>query len=148
MSGGEIGEDEQVVRYVAPRLIHEHERVDAQAFVLRDGDVNTGLSVNWLGAFAGDAQNQLQEVRQRCRLQIKTDGRFAEIKVQDIEVGAATNGIDVSLVLWPLGPTDEFDEDPSHTLVVGLPDPKTYPDLAIEIGGALADAVANLHPPY
>ena len=147
MIGGEIGEDEQVVRYVRPRLVHDNKRVDAQAFVLRDADLCTGLSVNWLGAFNGSTHTQLQAVRQRVRLNVSPNGRFAEIKVQDIKDEAAIKNVDVSLVLRPLPQTEEFDADPSHASVVGLPDPNIDLNLATEIGGALADAVATLHPP-
>ena len=157
MKGREIREDQRVARYVRPRLVHltghadpeafVDARVDSGAFVLRMGDDGTaedGLSVNWLDAFPGGTRSQLEEVTRCLRLKVTRNGRFAEFVVGDLTALLAAENVDSSVVRAPLEAEDDYPEDPSHALVLGLPHPST--DRATEVGAHLARA-AVLHCP-
>ena len=147
MKATEIQEDQRVVRYVRPRLVHSTGHADPEAFVLRthdDGTPEAGLSVNWLGAFAGGTRNQLEQVKLRLQLRVTSNGRFAEFVVGDLTTLLAAENIDSSVVHDPLKEKDGHFEDPSHALVLGLPHPST--DRATEVGAQLARA-ALLHSP-
>lgn len=147
MKGSEIREDQRVVRYVKPRLIHSTGHADPEAFVLRmcdDGTPEAGLSVNWLDVFPGGTENQLKEVIRHLRLNVTRRGRFAEFVVGDLTAFLAEENINGSVIHDPLKAEDDFLEDPSHALVLGLPSPLT--DRATEVGARLARA-AILHSP-
>ena len=153
MKGTEIQEDQRVVRYVRPRLIHSTGHADPeafadpQAFVLRtfdDGTPEAGLSVNWLGAFSGGTRSQIEKVTLRLRLKVSSNGRFAEFVVGDLTTLLAAENIDGSVIHDPLETEGDYPEDPSHALVIGLPPPST--DRATEVGAQLARA-ALLHCP-
>ena len=153
MKGREIREDQRVVRYVRPRLVHSTGHADPEAFsdpeafVLRtldDGTPEAGLSVNWLDAFPGETRSQLEQVTLRLRLKVTRNGRFAEFAVGDLTTLLAAENVDSSVVHDPLEAEDDFPEDPSHALVLGLPPPST--DRATEVGAKLARA-ALLHCP-
>ena len=153
MKGREIQEDQRVVRYVRPRLVHSTGHADPeafadpQAFVLRtldDGTPEDGLSINWLDAFPGGIQSQLEEVTRCLRLKVTRNGRFAEFVVGDLTTLLAAENVESSVVHDPLEAEDDYPEDPSHALVLGLPHPST--DRATEVGAQLARA-ALLHLP-
>ena len=147
MKGREIREDQRVVRYVRPRLVHSTGHADPEAFVLRtldDGTPEAGLSVSWLGAFPGGTRSQLEKVALRLRLRVTSNGRFAEFVVGDLTTLLASENVDSSVVHDPLEAEDDYPEDPSHALVLGLPPPST--DRATEVGAQLARA-ARLHFP-
>ena len=147
MKGREIREDQRVARYVRPRLVHSTGHADPEAFVLRtndDGTPEDGLSVNWLDAFPGGTRSQLEEVTRCLRLKVTRNGRFAEFVVGDLMALLAAENVDGSVVRAPLEAEDDYPEDPSHALVLGLPPPST--DRATEVGAHLARA-ALLHCP-
>ena len=153
MKGREIQEDQRVVRYVRPRLVHctghadPEAFVDAGAFVLRtidDGTPEVGLSVSWLGAFPGGTRSQLEKVTLHLRLKVTSNGRFAEFVVGDLTALLAAVNVDGSVVHDALEAEADYPEDPSHALVLGLPPPST--DRATEVGAHLARA-ALLHLP-
>ena len=148
-SGDQIPDNNHVVRYVKPSLVDD-ETVDGSAFVLRK--VETTLSVNWLEAFGDDNQeHQLNEVRRLFRLQLPRSGRFAKLNVGETkrhvleyveETGVAAG---IGIAAAPLDPTDEFEADPSHAAVTGLP--PSDDDKALFIGELIAQCVMYpLHP--
>lgn len=148
MKGREIREDQRVARYVRPRLVHSTGHADPEAFVLRtrdDGIPEDGLSVNWLDAFPGGTRSQLEEVTRRLRLRVTRNGRFAEFVVGDLTTLLAAENVDGSVVRVPLEAEDDYPEDPSHALVLGLPHPST--DRATEVGAHLARAALLHFPP-
>ena len=148
MIGDQIPDDGHVVRYVKPSLV-EDEAVDGTAFVLRKGEAT--LSVNWLEAFGGDDKDhQLSEVRRVFRLRLARSGRFAELNVGETkrhvlesveETGVAAR---IGLAAAPSDPTDEFEADPSHAVVTGLPPSDS--DEALFIGDLIAECV--MYPLY
>ena len=149
MTGDQIPDDNHVVRYVKPSLVDD-ETVDGSAFVLRKGE--TTLSVNWMEAFGGDDQeHQLSEVRRLFRLQLARSGRFAKLNVGEtkrhvlecVEETGVTARIGIAAA--PLDPADEFEADPSHAAVTGLP--PSDDDKALFIGELIAQCVMYpLHP--
>ncbi len=80
MRGDELPDDSHVVRYAKPTLVKEDGSVGGEAFQLRSGEES--LSVNWLECFPGISKSQqIEQVRQRSRLQLRPNGRFAELSV-------------------------------------------------------------------
>ena len=143
MTGDELSDDGPVVRYVKPSLV-EDETVDGSAFVLRKGEAT--LSVNWLEAFGGDDQDhQLAEIRRLFRLQLARTGRFAKLNIGEtkrhISEGAEEIGVpaEIGISAAPLEPTDEFEADPSHAAVTGLPPGDV--DEALLFGDLIAECV-------
>ena len=154
MKGTGIQEDQRIVRYVRPRLVHSTGHADPEAFAdpgafvlrtLHDGTPEAGLSVNWLDAFPGGTESQLKNVTLRLRLKVTGNGRFAEFVVGDLATLLAAENVDSSVVHDPLEAEDDYPEDPSHALVLGLPPPST--DRATEIGAQLARAALLHFPP-
>lgn len=148
MTSDQIPDEDHVVRYVKPSLV-EDEAVDGSAFVRRKTDA--ALSVNWLEAFGGDDQErQLSEVRRLFRLQLPRNGRFAKLNVgetkrhvmESVEETGAAAGIGIAAA--PLDPIDEFEADPSHAEVTGLPPHDS--DEALFFGDLIAECV--LYPLY
>lgn len=148
MNGDDLPNDNHVVRYVKPSLIDE-EVVDGSAFVLRDNEY--GLSVNWLEAFGGsDQQIQLNNVRRVFRLKKSKNGRFAKLNVGDtkrlVSEGAKEAGliVDLGMTEAPLVRTTEFEADPSHANITGVP--LSGGDVAMVVGDLIADCL--LYPLY
>lgn len=149
MTGDQIPDGDHVVRYVKASLVDD-ETVDGSAFVLREGEAT--LSVNWLEAFQGDEQErQISNVQRLSRLRLTRNGRFAKLNVGEtkrhvsecVEENRVTAGI--GIVAAPLDPTDEFEADPSHAAVAGLPPGDS--DEALFIGDIIAECVMYpLHP--
>ena len=148
MKGDELPNDGHVVRYVKPTLVDE-EVVDGSAFVLRENE--NGLSVNWLEAFADAEQHvQLNEVRRLFRLNLSANGRFAKLKVgetkQRVSANAEEAGISLALTIneAPLPHTEEFEADPSHAEIIGVP--PGHSDQAMLIGDLIAECI--IYPLY
>ena len=82
MNGKELSPEDHVVRYVKPSSMHEG-RVDSSEFQLnlrRTGD--KGVSVNWLECYADcPKEARLAEIRKVIRLELRRNGRFAELNV-------------------------------------------------------------------
>ena len=136
--------DNHVVRYVRLRQL-DRGAVDGSAFVLRENE--RGLSVNWLQAFGNnnDHDFQLQQVRRLFRLKLSTSGRFARLHVGEtkrlISEGAEEAGISIVLdvVKAPSPRTDEFEADPSHAEITGVPPCDS--DEALVIGDLISECV-------
>lgn len=143
MTSDKLPDESHVVRYVKPSLV-EDDAIDGSAFLLRQGE--TTLSVNWLEAFGGvDQDYQLDEVRRLSRLRLARNGRFAKLSVGEtkrhVSEGAKETGIPAELGVSaaPLDPADDFEADPSHAVVTGLPPGDS--DNALLIGDLIAESV-------
>ena len=80
MNRSDLPDDAHVVRYARPTAVREDGRVDGSAFRLRAGDA--GLSVNWLECFTDlPLSGQLAEVRRLSRIEMRPNGRLAELNV-------------------------------------------------------------------
>lgn len=148
MTGYNLPNDSHIVRYVKPSLIDD-EIVDGSAFVLRNEEI--GLSVNWLEAFGDDDHFiQLNEVRRVSRLRLSTNGRFAKLNVGETKrrVSMAAKEAGTSVVLdmseAPLACTAEFEADPSHAKITGVPSRSS--DEAMLVGDLISDCV--MYPLY
>lgn len=135
----DLPDESHVVRYAAPRHIHDDGSVDGYIFRLRPQE--SGLSVNWLEYFSQLAKpQQLEQVRQLSRLNLRRNGRFAELSV-DL---ARQELPDLAFRHRPLEATAQYPADPSHSEIIGLP-PGDSPQAAL-IGDMIAALVQNLHP--
>lgn len=135
----DLPDESHVVRYAAARHIHDDGSVDGYIFRLRPQE--SGLSVNWLEYFSQLAKpQQLEQVRQLSRLNLRRNGRFAELSV-DL---ARRELPDLAFRHRPLEATAQYPADPSHSEIIGLP-PGDSPQAAL-IGDMIAALVQNLHP--
>ena len=136
---------DQIVRYVKPSMIQEDGTPDGSDFRLRSTKPDeTGLSVNWLGAFEPGKTHQLEEVRRLFRLRMRPNGRFAELNVGTILREVAKELDTLRIVHDQLEANDDFDADPSHAEIVGLPPGDS--DYAVLVGDLIAECVIDMHP--
>ncbi len=146
MRGELLPDDDHVVRYVRPGLI-EGEEVTGDAFLRKERE--NALSINWLDYFRNQPkEQQLREVRRLFRLQVSPNGRFAELTVGQTRQHLADELEALKFVEDPLtaDPENGHDEDLSHALIEGLPDPNQTPELAEMIGDMIAECiVGSLH---
>ena len=110
-----------VVRYASPMRVDDFGNVRANAFTRRMGE--DGLSVQWLEALPGQSKTeQLAEARRRLsRVELKQDGRFAELNVEVTNQKLARENVTTSFVHSPLHATDQHEADESHSEIRGLP---------------------------
>ena len=142
MKEDNIPEDDHIVRYVKPSMILEDGTASGNGFCLRENE--SGLSVNWLEAFGSDRNYQLSEVRRLCRLKSRPSGRLAELNVGSV-LNAASKVLDsLQIVHDRLEANDNFDADPSHAKVIGLPSRGSHE--AELIGDIIAECIINMHP--
>ena len=145
MKRGDLPAGDQIVRYVKPSMIQEDGTPDGSDFRLRSTKPDeTGLSVNWLGAFESGKALQLEEVRRLCRLRLRPNGRFAELNV-GTAIREVVKELDtLRIVHDPLDTNDDFDADPSHAEIAGLPPGDS--DHAALVGDLIAECVTDMHP--
>lgn len=145
MTGNKLPNEDHIVRYVKPSSIDEGE-VDGSEFRLRPHRPDeTGVSVNWLEYYRDmNKCAQLSEIRSVYRLSRKKNGRFAELCVGAVcaHVSAELEGICV--VHSPVEAEGEFEADPSHCEIAGLPPGDS--DQAALIGDLIAECIIALHP--
>lgn len=143
MTGDDLTDDSQVVRYARPTLVREDGSVGGEAFQLRTEE--SSLSVNWLECFKEFSKSQqLDEVRRRSRLQMRGNGRLAELQVGHTKqyVHAELNSL--RFVHQPLAAEEECEADPSHSELVGLP--KGDSPEAELVGDLIAECVEDVYP--
>lgn len=145
MKGDDLPADDHVVRYVKPSMVLEDGTPDGSDFCLRpDRPDETGLSVNWLEVFEPPKTQQLSEVRRLSRLRVRRNGRFAELDVGKTLRAVSDELNAVRMLHDPLEPYGEFDADPSHAEIVGLPPGDS--DEAALVGDLIAECVVDMHP--
>ena len=117
--------------------------VDGSVFRLREGE--SGLSVQWLESF-GDLtkSQQLKEVRRLARLDMRPNGRLAELNVGNTKRHVSRQFSPLRFVNIPLSAIDQFDADPSHSEIEGLPSGDTIQ--AALIGDMIAECVQRTYP--
>ena len=143
MNGDALPDDSHVVRYAKPTLVREDGSVGGEAFQLRSGEGS--LSVNWLECFPDISKpQQIAEVRGRSRLQLRPNGRFAELAVGQTKEYMRDQLADLRFVHDPLEAEDGFEADPSHSGITGLP-PADSPDAEL-VGDMIAECVTEVHP--
>ena len=143
MIADELLDDAHVVRYVKSSWISdEDDSIDGEAFRLKPNE--SGLSVNWLEWFGNCTKaQQLNEVRRRCRLEMRKSGCLAELNVgvtkQHVLKHTALN-----FIHKPLPAEGNYEADPSHSELAGLPPRDTL--AAAMLGDMIAECVENAHP--
>ena len=144
MKRGDLPADDQIVRYVKPSMIQDDGTPDGSDFRLRASIPDeTGLSVNWLEAFESGKVHQLNEVRRLCRLRLRPSGRFAEMNVRTVLRKVAKELDTFRIVHDPLEEKEDFDADPSHAEIIGLPLGDS--DHAVLVGDLIAECVVDMH---
>jgi len=145
MKRGALPADDHIVRYVKPSMIQEDGTADGSDFRLRpDRPDEEGLSVNWLEAFPPGKSRQLNEIRRLCRLRLRPNERLAEMNVGKIMSEVAAELDTLHIVHDPLEATEEFDADPSHAEIRGLPPGAA--DHAAVGGDPIVECVVDMHP--
>ena len=143
MNDSPLPDTAHVVRYARPTAVREDGRVDGSAFRLRAGD--TGLSVSWLECFAALTRfQQLDEVRRLSRIEMRQNGRLAELNVGVTKVHLADHLPSIRFVPTPLPEEDNHPADPSHSEILGLPEGDSLQ--AALVGDLIAECVSALHP--
>lgn len=143
MIGDEIPDTHHVLRYVKPSLVDDNVVVGA-AFLLRQTEL--GLSVNWLEILEDSSSSDpIAEIRRLARISLASTGVFAKLNVlhtkQYVPAAAAEAGISLDLTILeaPLPATPDFEADPSHVEVYGLPDHAE--DAAMVVGDLIAECI-------
>jgi hypothetical protein len=145
MKGDDLPTADHIVRYVKKTMIEEDGTVNGADFRLRPNRPDeTGVSVNWLEAFDADKRQQLAEVRRLFRLTVRPAGRFAELNVGTVSETVAGELATLRIVHDPLDAESDFEADPSHAEITGLP-PGDSPE-ADMIGDLIAQCVIAMHP--
>ena len=141
MTGDDLPDDAHVVRYVKPSQFDEDEGVNGSAFQLRQNE--SGLSVHWLECFKNLSKlEQLDEVRPLSRLEIRKNGRFAELNVSRTKQHLNKQLSNMRFVHKPLNAKGKYEADPSHSEILGLPD---FPDEEL-IGDMIAECIEAVYP--
>ena len=142
MKGDALPDDSHVVRYAKPTLVREDESVGGEAFQLRPGEES--LSVSWLECFLGMSNaEQVDEVRRRSRLQLRPSGRFAELNVGRTKEYVHGELADLRFLHDPLPADGEFEADPFHSGITGLPAADS-PEAEL-VGDMIAECVTAVH---
>lgn len=143
MTGNEIPDNDNVVRYVGATNIGENGYALGGAFRLRAGEDR--LSVNWLECFSGMSKlEQLSEIRKLSRLDMGRNGRLAELNVGSTKEHIHHKLPLIRFVKSPLPATENCVADPSHADIIGPPT-MSSPQSAL-IGDMIAECVNGLHP--
>ena len=143
MTEQDLADDSHVVRYARPTLVREDGSVGGEAFQLRREELS--LSVNWLECFEGlSVPEQLDEVRRLSRLQMRSNGRLAQLRVDRTRNHVRSELEVLRFVHEPLAAEGEYEADPSHSEIVGLPQSDT-PEAEM-IGDLIAECVEAVYP--
>lgn len=146
MHANDLPDEANVVRYIKPTLVFEDGSVDGSEFCLRaHRPDDTGVSVNWLECF-GDLSKaeQLDEVRRLSRLDMRKNGRLAELNVGITKHYVRNELKSLRFIHTPLPAEGDYEADPSHSEIVGLP-PGNSPQAAL-IGDMIAECIEAIHP--
>ena len=147
MKGDLLPAADNVVRYVRPTNIGDDGTINGSEFRRsRRRPDDPGLSVNWLEYFAGGKEEQLSEIRRLRRLVWRASGRLAELNV-----GATTEHLleelpSFQIVEHPLVAEGDFDPDPSHAEMIGLPQDGES-EFAELIGDMIVECVIATYAP-
>ncbi len=147
MKGDDLPPEDHIVRYVKPSMIQENGVADGSDFRLRPARPDEkGLSVNWLEVFGSGKAHQFNEVRRLCssRMSLSQNGRFAELNVGTL-LRVVSEELDTLRIIHdPLEAEQNYEADPSHSEVSGLPPGES--EQAMLVGDLIAECVVNLHP--
>ena len=142
MSTNDLPADSKVVRYIKPTQILDDGSVDGSAFLLKPNE--TGLSVNWFEVFSGLSKDQqLDEVRRLSRLEMRKTGCLAEISVGKTKQHVSSKS-SLRFIHKPLEAEEDYEADPSHSEIEGLPDVDS--SIAALVGDMIAECIITSYP--
>ena len=146
MHANDLPDEANVVRYIKPTMVFEDGSVDGSEFCLREHRPDdTGVSVNWLECFDGLSKaEQLDEVRRLSRLTMRKSGRLAELNVGATKHYVRNELERLRFIHTPLPAEGNYEADPSHSEIVGLP-PGSSSQAAL-IGDMIAECIEAIHP--
>ena len=143
MVGEDLTDGSHVVRYAKPTLVREDGSLGGEAFQLRLQE--SSLSINWLECFKGFSKpQQLDEVRRLSRLQMRRNGRLAELQVGYTKQYVLGELDSLRFVHMPLAAEGKYEADPSHSEILGLPQPDS-PEAEM-IGDVIAECIEVVYP--
>ena len=144
MTSNDLPNDDHVVRYTKPTHLRKVDgRPTGAAFCLRSDE--SGLSVNWLECFRHLSKDeQLAEVRRLYRLDMRKNGRLAELNVGTTKQYLQSEFYELHFVKKPLVAEANYDADPSHSEITGLPQGNS-PEAEL-VGDMIAQTVTSVHP--
>ena len=143
MVGEDLTDDSHVVRYAKPTLVRDDGSVGGEAFQLRLHE--SSLSINWLECFKGFSKpQQLDEVRRLSRLQLRRNGRLAELHVGLTKQHVLGEIDSLRFLHKPLTAEGPYEADPSHSEILGLPLPDS-PEAEM-IGDVIAECIEAIYP--
>ena len=147
MTDEELQDTDNVVLYAKPTLVIDAQlgQIDGSAFAWNGrGD---GLSVNWLECFSNlPKEGQLDAIKQLIRLNMRPSGRLAELNVGTVLEHIILQLDSPRFIRKPLAATTDFEADPSHCELAGLPSREEDEIKATEIGEIIANCVTGVHP--
>ncbi len=115
MKGDQLPAEARVVHYVSSSR-WSGKRVSYEAFKKATGKPP---SVHWLEKLGETPEDQLAAVRAVSRLKFQRHGCFAELRVGDVmDCDDA-----LKVVHDPLPGNDDYPPDPSHSNIIGMPQP-------------------------
>lgn len=134
---------EIVVRYASGGNISGNV-VNGGAFVLKEKDEGR-LSVHRPIVFAANTCDAMPTIRSVSRLQLRRTGRFAELSLEaSFQVLSENDDIEeISAMSDALEAEGEYCADPSHAVLVGLPNHDS--PLSEMCGDLIAGTVTDLH---
>lgn len=142
MTGRDLPDSDNVVRYVGGSHIDDGQ-VLGGAFCLPVG--RDDLSVNWLECFSHLSKpEQLSEIRRLSRLTPGASARLAELNVGAVKTYVCHKLPSLRLVSTPSPANENYEADPSHGDIIGLP-PAASPQSTL-IGDMIAECVNAQHP--
>ncbi len=146
MTGDNLPGDNHVVRYAKPTSVRTDGKVDGSAFCLRaNRPDDTGLSVNWLECFRNrKKEEQLAEVRRLARLKMREGGRLAELNIGATKQYVRTVFEGLRFIHNPLAAEGNYEVDPSHSEITGLPQGNS-PEAEL-IGDMIAQSINAVYP--
>lgn len=133
-----------ILRYVKPGAIDDGV-IDGGAFLGRY--VGDDPSVNWMECFPGDLNNQISQIRKKARITYAATGRLARLNVGNTRshvLEKTNNEHNLTVIKDPLEEESNFEEDPSHALMKGVP---SIDDIHGEfVGDLIAECIIDHYP--
>ena len=139
-----LPDENHILRYVKPLAIDDGV-IGGGAFLGRyAGD---DPSVNWVECFPGDLNNQISEIRKKARITYAATGLLARLNVGNTcsHVLKETNKEhNLTVIKDALEAKNNFEEDPSHALMKGVP---SVEDMHGEfVGDLIAECIIDHFP--
>jgi hypothetical protein len=128
MKGDAIPDPDHILRYVGGSHVDQSET--GQPVVLGGGFIakprdNNSPSYNWLEYLKGTLLEQVAQVRASSRLSYGTKGKLVRLNVGTVRGHIKSNTEDqreVEVLHDPLEAEDDLSADPSHALMINVPD--------------------------